>query len=535
MRALCSVAQVRAAERAAIAGGAPEPELMLRAGSGVAELLAAVAHSPGRALILVGPGNNGGDGLVAAARLAQLGWHCVIWSFRRPGVAGAPVDPAVVARFRWFNAIEELRAAVTQADLVLDAVFGIGGRPGLPDAVVAAFTVVQEERRRRGVPLWALDIPSGVDADTGAVAEGALIADATVMVGLAKLGLYRAPALRHAGRLWLVEIGLGEPDDAAVNPEVVTPADAARLLPRRPRDAHKHGVGSLLVVGGAPNYYGAPRMAAEAALRAGAGLVALAVPNSLIAPIATGLPETTFVPLPEDDAAVRADAVRGVMARYSALLIGPGLGRADATSEFLARLFGFGNGAPADTAPFSSRAVIDADGLNWLAGRPEWPERLAGARLVLTPHPGEMARLSGRPLAEIEADPWRAAREAAERFGQVVVLKLAHAVVAAPGRRLVLAPQSEPALASAGTGDVLAGTIAGLLAQGLDPWEAAVTGVMLGSAAAERAVARTGTLGLIAGDVIAELAPATRRLYDPHWRRMGEEDTWPSTWTWNGS
>ncbi|HET7037645.1 MAG TPA: NAD(P)H-hydrate dehydratase, partial [Thermomicrobiaceae bacterium] len=426
-----------------------------------------------------------------------------------------------------------LRAAASRADLALDAVFGSGGRPGLPDAVVAAFAVLRQERLRRGLPLWALDIPSGSDADSGAVAEGALIVDATAMVGLAKLGLYRAPALRHAGRLWLIDIGLEPPAGAATEPEVVTPEDASRLLARRARDAHKHAVGWLLVVGGAPNYYGAPRMAGAAAMRAGAGLVTLAVPRSLVEPIATGLPEATFVPLPEDDAGARAEAVRAAMPRYRALLIGPGLGRSPATTEFLARLFGFGAGALAGSAAFDARAVVDADGLNWLADHPEWPERLAGAELVLTPHPGEMARLSGRPLAEIEADPWRAARAAAERFGQVVVLKLAHAVVAAPGRRLVLAPQSEPALASAGTGDVLAGVIAGLLAQGLDPWQAAVTGVMLGAAAAERAVARTGTLGLIAGDVIAELAPALRRLYDPRWR--GEEDAWLSTWMWTES
>ena len=379
--------------------------------------------------------------------------------------------------------------------------------------------------------MWALDLPSGVDPDTGAAADEALHADVTLTIGVPKVGLYRAPALQFTGLIRILDIGLPRPGVRPGQSRVAEESDVRGWLPRRPADTHKHDVGWLLVVGGAPGYYGAPRMAAEAAYRAGAGLVGLAVPPALIGPISTAIPEAIFLPLPEGAfggvGTRMAEIVREAMPAYRALLIGPGLGRDDPVDEFLAHLFGleqatqtigFSRGGNRQaTGAFDRRAVIDADGLNWLATRERWWSRVPNAQLVLTPHPGELARLLNTTPAAVLEDPWQAALNAAETFGQVVVLKQGHPVVATPSGDLWVGPQVLPALATAGTGDVLAGIIAGLLAQGMEPEAAAVAGVFVGTAAAERALAASGTLGLVARDVITSIPAALARLYDPVW------------------
>lgn len=531
---LYTVTEVRAAEEAAIAAGRAEQELMLEAGTGVGNLIAESSGGrPGSALFLVGPGNNGGDGLVAAAGLAQFGWTCTIWPYNRDGLQGAPVPPDIAGEFIWLSETDALPSAADEADVIVDAVFGNGSRPELPSEVAAAFDLARQARVRNGTPLWAIDIPSGVDADTGAAAEQTFQADVTVMIGLPRIGLYQAPAIRYTGLIEPLDIGLPEVEAGHSAPSLVIQADARECLPRRQAGTHKREVGTLLVVGGAPEYFGAPRMAGEAALRVGAGLVSLAVPRSLIGPIAAALPEVTFIPLPEAEfgaAGVRmAQLVRDVVESYSALLIGPGLGREELVGEFLGNLFGvrgagitIGFGAPPpesseSTGHFSGRAVIDADGLYWLASQPEWWETLSQAELVLTPHPGELARLLGRTNEEIVADPWGSAREAAARFKQVVVLKYGHTTVAHPDGSLVVALQTLPSLATAGTGDVLAGVIASLMAQGMPAWDAAITGVYVGDAAAQLAQRNLGTLGLVASDLIQTLPFVMKDLYDPTW------------------
>lgn len=528
---MCRVEEIRAAERAAMAEGRSEADLMRAAGRGVArEIVEAFGSRAGTALILVGPGNNGGDGLVVAAELRARGWRSLLWGYRRSGVAGAPIDTAA-GQLEWVEAGQAFTGAVEEADVIVDAIFGIGGGAELPEDVTAAFAEVARARMERGTPVVALDVPSGVDSNSGAVADGALRADLTVMVGLPKVGLYRAPALRHTGVLRLVDIGLPLVDISPEAPRLITEQDVRAWLPRRRADTHKREVGAMLVVGGAPSYYGAPRLAAAAGARVGAGLVTLAVPRSLIGPIATALPEVTFLPLPEGEiggaGSRMARMVHEQMDRYQALVVGPGLGQDATVDEFLNALFrvrpvpagiGFGASATAEEpADFSGRAVLDADALNWLAKQPEWPDRLRSAEIVLTPHPGELSRLLDVEVDRIVADPWAAAREAAQRFGQVVVLKQGHAVVASPDGALLVAPQALPALASAGTGDVLAGTIGGLMAQGVPPRDAAAAGVFLGSEASMLAMGEVGTLGLVASDVIKSLPRAVARLYDARW------------------
>ena len=530
---LCTVKEIRSAERAVIEAGRSENDLMLEAGNGFAEVvLKHHGRGTGTALFFIGPGNNGGDGLVAASRLVADGWICKIVMFQRDGIGSVPIKDSLDT-FDLISSDADLDAALLESDLIVDAVYGTGGRAELPDVVGQAFDKAHQVRIDRGTPLWAVDVPSGVDSDSGAAADRAFRADVTVSFGLPKIGLYRAPALRNAGTIHLVDIGLDSPPLESGQVGIIDESSVRRLMPRRKQDSHKHEVGWLMVVGGAPNYFGAPRMAAESAARAGAGLVCLAVPRSLVVPISSAVREVTFLPLPEAEFGGAGDRMANLihekLPSYAAMLIGPGLGLDDPVPEFLSALFGmrsavrsigFGSipaSSSVDGGPFSGSAVVDADGLNWLARQVDWQDSLRDAKLVLTPHPGELSRLTGKSVEEITGDPWTAARDAAERFEQVVVLKHAHPIVAAPGRPLVVGPSSEPALASAGTGDVLAGTIAGLLAQGLSAYDAAVAGVFVGSVAAEIAVGRVGTLSLIAGDVIEALPAAVRSLYDRRW------------------
>lgn len=320
--------------------------------------------------------------------------------------------------------------------------------------------------------------------------------------------------------------------------EQLSASMARRILPVRQPGAHKWGVGALLIIGGSPVYVGAVALAAMAAQRSGAGIVQLAVPRGIIAPLVSLVPEATYVPLPESESAGGARAAASLIAekteRTTAMLIGPGLGQDAAADGLLRALFGapgtvssigFGvaanNGRKDATATAHGRhhpagrsgkaTVIDADGLNWLADQPDWPGLLTPASTVLTPHPGEMARLLRKEIAEIVEDPIAAVREAALLAKQVVVLKYGYTAVS-NGEWTFVAPAAPSSLASAGTGDVLAGSIAGFLAQGIEPLEAASLAVYLGCQAALRLQAQFGTLGLVASDLPRAMAEEIARL-----------------------
>lgn len=314
-------------------------------------------------------------------------------------------------------------------------------------------------------------------------------------------------------------------------------ADAAlaiRLIPRRSFGAHKWGVGGLLIVGGAPGYIGAPILAAMAAQRAGAGILNLAVPRGVASVIASAVPEAAFLTLSETETAHgarrSAEEISGRLEKAAAIVIGPGLGEDESSDGLMAALFGASSAnssigfgvAAAATAGTERRGLltvsdrpilIDADGLNWLARQDEWWTLLPAGRCVLTPHLGEMSRLTGRTADELSADPLGAAKTAAAKWGQTVVLKYGF-TVATDGDRAIIADDAPRSLASAGTGDVLAGTIGAFLAQGLAPLDAAALAIYVGCAAARRVEATMGTLGLIASDlppaIAAELAVLER-------------------------
>jgi hydroxyethylthiazole kinase-like uncharacterized protein yjeF len=547
-----TVDQMQRIESDSNASGHSYAEMMEQAGRSVAEIIAAGMSVQGKpVLVLVGPGNNGGDGLVAARHLSQAGAHvtCYLYRDRDPdtdeNLRLLLEGPAQLALAKDDGTFQRLRHLTHQADILIDALLGTGThlplRGGLADTLGVVSRIVAERRKPalvehtslvphlsppgRGAPfVVAVDGPTGLEYETGALDEAAIPADLTVTFAYPKVGHFLFPGAAAVGELVVADIGIDPALAADVTLEIVTPAMVRKWLPSRPLDAHKGTFGKAMIVAGSVNYTGAAYLAGAAATRAGAGLVTLALPSAIHSAVAARLAEATYVLLPHVLGVVSRDAdavLRGALDGYDALLVGPGLGREDETQAFMERLLDGGverrsvgflraeADAPArsDLPPL----VIDADGLNILSTIEEWPRRLA-PETVLTPHPGEMARLMPGPIRDVQADRVAVARSQAAGWGQVVVLKGAYTVVAEPKGRTVIEPFANPGLATAGTGDVLAGTIVALRAQGLGAFEAATAGVYLHGLAGELARHEIGAAGMVAGDVLAHLPEAWRRV-----------------------
>jgi NAD(P)H-hydrate epimerase len=440
---LYTAGEMRAAEERYPDYPATVPDLMDRAGRAVATEVAARYPDAQFVAVVCGGGSNGGDGRIAAEILERMGRDTRI------------VEPG---------------GELPRCDVVIDALFGTGFR-GEPRPDAAALI---EAVNAAGSPVVAVDVPSGVDASTGEIAGPAVRAAVTVTMHAPKVGLHVAPGRFHAGEVVVADIGLEHVETSArlVGPEVL------RLVPRRGDRDNKYTAGSVLVVGGAPGMTGAACLAAEAALRADAGYVAVCAPREALPVIETRLLEPVKRPL-ED--------VFDAVDRAGALAVGPGLGRD--RKELVGRLL----------AEVDRPAVVDADALFELE-----PFRRA-APTVLTPHSGELARLLGRESTWVDAHRLEALRLTVERFGCVVLLKGADTLIGAPGEGVLVRAANTPALATAGTGDVLTGVIAAFLAKGLDARLAAAAGAVAHGHAAARTRHRTG---MIASDVVAALPAA---------------------------
>lgn len=502
--------EMRAAEAWVAARGTSTAILMDRAGRAVADAaLAALAGRRGLVVVLVGPGNNGGDGLVAATHLARAGLPVTVAHVPRRIEPDDPMRAAREAPLRLValdqpGGVDEVRRAVGEAAVVVDALLGTGVTRPMAGLVAEAAQALAG--RAPGSTLVAVDLPSGLNSDTGAIDPLTPRADRTVTFAAPKLGMVLPPGLRMVGRLEVADIGIPPEAFAGVQRRLIT-ADLARtLLPARPVDGHKGTFGKLLVIAGSARYLGAPLLTVSAALRAGAGLVTLATGRSTYERVGGRILEGVYLPLADDgDGALgerAADEVLTAIERdgYDALAIGPGLGRAPVTDRFVLRVL----------AAARLPAVVDADALNALADRDDW-QALLGSGRVMTPHPGEAARLLRSSVAAIEADRLASAA-ALGRGGAVVVLKGAHTLVTEPNGGTWIQPVANPALGSGGTGDVLTGLIGGLLAQGSAPFAAAALGVFLQAEAAARWSARNGDAGLLASDLLAELPPTRQAL-----------------------
>ncbi|MBV9282287.1 MAG: NAD(P)H-hydrate dehydratase [Chloroflexi bacterium] len=497
---IVTTAQMRRLEQQAVERSTGLDVLMQRAGAAVARAAAERAGG-GPILVLVGPGNNGGDGLVAASLLKGRGLPVVVYSFRRQDLGGYD-GTAVAAESDENQAL--LDALVRQSPVIVDALLGIGStRP--PEGVLAGILRSVNGRRAPGCQAIAVDIPTGVNADTGSVEGEAFRASLTVAMGFAKCGIALYPGAEYAGEVQVADIGF--PPDAARDIETAVPSPAAvsRLLPRRPATSNKGSSGRLMFVGGSRDFQGAPALATGAAYRAGAGLVEAAVPYSAQAGVAAHVREVIFRPLEEADGRIARAALPTVkegLQRAGTLVLGPGMGLSDETVEVTKEILSALDGARIQGA------LVDADGLNALSQLENWWQ-LTGRDLVLTPHPGEMSRLTGLSISDIQKNRLEVAREHARRWGKVVVLKGAGTVVAAPDGRATVNPTGGPNLATAGTGDVLSGIIGGLLAQGLSAFDAAVAGVYLHGRAGDLMRDEYGEVGTVAGDLLAKI-PAAR-------------------------
>jgi NAD(P)H-hydrate epimerase len=491
---LFDAAGLREADRRAGADHAmPSILLMERAGLATAQAILGEHGGARSALIVVGSGNNGGDGMVVARHLAEAGWDVEVAA---PGEAPSTPDASAMAAIAATLGISVggFRAAPAAGRVVVDALLGTGARgaPREPAAAAVAWMAQHEG------PVVAVDVPSGVEADTGRVPGPAVRAGFTVTYHGDMVGLRVAPGSGHAGRVLVADIGI--PSAVAVPAAAWLVGDGAlAAVPAKGAEGDKYAAGAVLVIAGSPGLTGAAALASRSALRAGAGLVVVASPAAVQPAVAAHLLEVMTAPLPDEGGHLGPASVDEAVAqagRVAAIAIGPGLGRADATTTALEQLL----------RRIELPAVIDADGLWHLGDRPETASaRVAPA--VLTPHAGEAARLLGVPRPEVEAGRLDAARELAGRSRCIVVLKGPGTITAAPDGRVAVNAGGSAALSTAGTGDVLTGALAAFLAKGLEPFAAAAAAVAAHGRAGELADRGAGT---IASDVLDALPEAIR-------------------------
>ncbi len=455
--------------------------------------------------VMTGRGNNGGDGFVMARYLHQQGIPVTVYLLseknRVKGDARVNLElldalTVPVVEISDAAAFQAADAAIRHHHIWIDALLGTGLNSDVRGLFRHAIGRINELNR----PVFSVDIPSGINSDTGRICGSCIHASATATFAFAKIGHLLYPGAEHTGRLRIVDIGVPPDIAEAVGARcrLLTPNDIAGRLPRRSKAAHKGATGHLLVVAGSPGKTGAAAMSALSAMRTGAGLVTLAVPqrlNPVLEPQAT---EVMTSPLPDtvdgtlDETAL--DKILSLAADKKCIALGPGLGTAEETSNLVRRV----------VAESPVPLVVDADGLNCLAGG---LDAVTNARVpvVLTPHPGEMSRLSGVSSAEIQADRVGSAGSFAQKYGVVLVLKGAATVVAAPDGTCFINPTGNPGMASGGMGDVLTGLIAGLIVQGAAALDAACTGVFLHGRAADILAGDVGPIGYLATDVMDEI------------------------------
>lgn len=536
---LVSVEEMRRIEELTDARGHSYAQMMETAGRAVADV--ALNERPdrsGRVLVLVGPGNNGGDGLVAAHYLIEAQQPVCVYVWKRNVEGDANfrrlTEGGERCRIVWAEQDldgAELRRELSECTLVIDAFLGTGAARTIGGQLADILATVKEEVARRDMPprgaipdplfprfpleeargiepnsllivedaqplaVLAVDCPSGLNCDTGALDPAAVPADVTVTFAYPKWGQLQYPGSGACGRLAVADIGVPADLDELLAVELVDRERVAALLPARANDANKGTFGKALIVGGSTLYTGAPALSGQAAARSGAGLVTVALPQEIQPFLAARLLSLTWLPMPSVDG--KHCRQGGALARerfgqVDGVLVGPGLTAQEEAAGFLDEIL---------AGPSEGRFVFDADALNLLAKRKGWPAALPRLS-ILTPHPGEMSRLTGKTIAEINGSRIATAREYAQQWGHVVLLKGAHTVIAHPDGRADVLPFADPALAKAGSGDVLSGVIVAMLAQGLEPYEAALAAGYVHGLAGTLAGRKVGAASTTADDFV---------------------------------
>lgn len=510
-------AQIAELDRRATAEyGISTAVLMDRAGQRVVEVVGNHLRDRGgrRVLVLAGKGNNGGDGLVAARYLRSAGFQVAAYivvdeqeyqgearlaleAARDAGVSMTPVARASAS---------DLEKSMAATDVIVDALFGTGFR----GSVTGDAATLIELANQTGTPIVAVDIPSGLHADTGRSEGPCIQATATVTLGLPKVGLLVHPGASMAGVIYVADIGYPSTlaDDPAISTHLVTAEMVRSLVPLRAPDAHKGTYGRVLVIAGSVGFTGAAVLTTLGALRTGAGLVTVGVPHSVYPIVAAKVTEGMPTPLADAAGTIAPqarDRIAELAANSDAIAVGPGLSRSDGVWAVV-------EGLLQGDRPL----VIDADALNVLSGRAQ-VLRQSRAPVVITPHPGELGRLVNRSAAEIQIDRLGAARAAAAQFRCVVLLKGARTVAATPDGQAYIVPTGNPGMATGGMGDVLTGAIAALIGQGRQLAESAYGGAYLHGLAADLIAEARGQVGMLASEVADHLPVAIRRV------QMGEQ------------
>lgn len=505
MERFLSVAEMIAVEKASDSMGHTYPMMMACAGKSLADVILNTGKTS--VVGLIGSGNNGGDALVALSHLLQAGWRASAYL-----VGERSNDPLVTDFIGKGGAVQyfaedakdltRLALLVKETELILDGLLGTGIKLPLRKPISMILSVVRDTLKFCAIkPLVvAVDCPSGIDCDSGEVSPECFAADITVCMAAVKQGLLKTPAFQYLGHLLVGDIGLSSDlvEWKNINRFVLDVSFVNQVIPKRAPDSHKGTFGTALIVAGSKKYAGAPLLAGESAFRSGTGWVKMAVPSFLHPYLAGQFKEATWEPLPggkDGFCQLDAEILRNRIDKETAVLVGPGLGQTEDAERFV----------HAFIKPDLPRTVVDADGLKLLATLDRWWIQLRDLS-ILTPHPGEMSVLTGLSVNEIQKSRVDVAEEFAEKWGHVVVLKGAFTVVAEPFGHTVILPIANPVLARAGTGDVLAGIIAGLLAQNMVSFHAAAAGVWLHAQAGLMALEQKGSsAGVLAGDLLETL------------------------------
>jgi ADP-dependent NAD(P)H-hydrate dehydratase / NAD(P)H-hydrate epimerase len=512
---LVTAAQMQTLDRRTITEAhVPSSVLMERAGEGVVTHLEEQYGSVrGKTItIFCGKGNNGGDGLVVARLLHRR--HAQVHVLMLAPLADLSRDAAAMYRrfvrtagrsaVKSFHSADQARALLASSDFVIDALLGTGLSSGVTGLYRDAIEFINKAQR----PVISVDIPSGLDADTGAVTGRAVRASMTITFGLPKLGLVLGSGIDHAGTVQVVDIGIPPAYMEAVDSRIVwiTRKAVMGMLPPRKPSSHKGTFGHAGIIAGSVGKTGAAALAAQAALRVGAGLVTVATPSSVNDVLEAKLLEAMTMPLPETKARTLAraslDRLVAFMEARTAVAIGPGLSTHPETVELVQSLM----------KHLDRPTVLDADALNALTGR---AALLTECKIppILTPHPGEMARLEVNATTQtVNADRIGTAQRFSRERGVFLVLKGARTVIARPDGLVAVCPTGNPGMATAGTGDVLTGMVVGFLAQGLSSWDAACTAIYVHGCAGDLATQRLGQAGMLARDLIAQIPYALQKL-----------------------
>lgn len=501
MQMIVTAKQMSEMDRAAIEDvGIPGLILMENAGRGIVEVARSMLERvKGKTVkIFCGPGNNGGDGFVVARHLLNMGAQVdVLLVGKKENIRGDAHTNMLIYQnmeqsIKQVQATEHVPSDVG-ADLIVDALLGTGVQGSLR----GIFADVVDKINRSGAPILAIDIPTGMDTDTGAVEGPCIHAAATATMALPKRGLLLSPGREHVGKLTVVDISMPEFLCSRFNSKtfLVMPQDVQKMLPIRPSDAYKNACGTAMVIAGSMGFTGAASLTAESVLRSGAGLTYLSAAKSLNVVFEQRLTEVITVPFEDNGLGCltvdTGEAIINRAASETVVAIGPGLGTHTKTVKLVKML----------VEKLDKPLVLDADGLNALSESPDLISKYKND-MILTPHPGELSRLIQKTNQEILDDRIEIARQTAQSWGQILVLKGSPTIVADKSGEVYINTTGNAGMATGGSGDVLTGIIAGLLAQGMSAIHAAIAGVFIHGLAGDLAKGKFGEMGMIAGDIL---------------------------------